>query len=77
MAASTSDLQKERHFPKPRLVMFTLIGVSLPVEIFFLGCVVALGWIHLPLLFIVLKVIFFLVAVSRPSFFRGRLWDSA
>ncbi|EJF62723.1 hypothetical protein DICSQDRAFT_58022 [Dichomitus squalens LYAD-421 SS1] len=62
--ASVTDLQEERHHPKPRLVMLTLIGVSLPVEIFFLGCVVALGWIHLPFLFIIFKVIFFLLAIT-------------
>ena len=60
--ASVTKLQ-EKHYPKPLLVMLTLIAVSIPVEVIFLACVTGFGWIHLPLLFIVLKVVFFLVAV--------------
>ncbi|KAM5542758.1 hypothetical protein V8D89_003719 [Ganoderma adspersum] len=61
--ASVTNLP-EKHNPKPRLVMLTLILVSIPVEIIFLGCVIGFGWIHLPFLFIVLKVMFFLVAIT-------------
>ncbi|KAI1791516.1 hypothetical protein LXA43DRAFT_1010590 [Ganoderma leucocontextum] len=61
--ASVTNLQ-EKHYPKPRLVMLTLIVVSIPVEVIFLACVIGFGWIHLPFLFIALKVMFFLVAIT-------------
>ena len=73
--ASVTNLP-EKHYPKPRLVMLTLILVSIPVEIVFLGCVIGFGWIHLPFLFIVLKVMFFLVAVGVVSItYRKRQTD--
>ena len=65
--ASVSNLQNDKEHPKPRLVMMTLIAVSLPVEIIFLICVIAFGWIHLPFLFMVIQVLFFLVAVSMAT----------
>lgn len=43
--------------------MMTLIAVSLPVEVIFLLCVIAFGWIHLPFLFMTLQIMFFLIAV--------------
>ena len=61
--ASMTDLKEDKHHPKPRLVLTTLVVVSLPIEMVFLGCVVAFGWIHLPFLFMVLKILFFLIAV--------------
>ncbi|KAI0713635.1 hypothetical protein C8Q76DRAFT_732037 [Earliella scabrosa] len=62
--ASMTDLKEDKHHPKPRLVLTTLVVVSLPIEMVFLGCVVAFGWIHLPFLFMVLKILFFLIAVT-------------
>lgn len=52
--------------------MMTLIAVSIPIEIAFLTTVHLLGWIHLPFLFIVLQVLFFLIAV-RASLYQGLL----
>ncbi|RDX52887.1 hypothetical protein OH76DRAFT_1470326 [Lentinus brumalis] len=62
--ASVSDLKEDTHHPTPRLVLMTLIVVSLPVEIIFLVCVVAFGWIHLPFLFMSIQIGFFLVAIT-------------
>ncbi|KAI0737970.1 hypothetical protein C8Q80DRAFT_1114145 [Daedaleopsis nitida] len=62
--ASVTDLKQDKELPKPRLVMLTLIAVSIPVEIIFLVCVVALGWIHLPFLFMFLQIIFFLITIT-------------
>ncbi|CDO71876.1 hypothetical protein BN946_scf184940.g23 [Trametes cinnabarina] len=64
LVSAVQDIQHDKHHPSPRLVMMTLIAVSLPVEIIFLTAVSLLGWIHLPLLFIVLQVLFFLVAIT-------------
>lgn len=63
LLSSVQDLDKDKHHPSPRLVMLTLIGVSIPVEITFLATVHFLGWIKLPFIFILLQVVFFLVAV--------------
>ncbi|RPD59304.1 hypothetical protein L226DRAFT_536323 [Lentinus tigrinus ALCF2SS1-7] len=62
--ASMTDLKEDKHHPAPRLVLMTLIVVSLPVEIIFLICVVAFGWIHLPFLFMVVQICFFLIAIT-------------
>lgn len=58
-----AELREDKHHPRPRLVLLTLIAVSVPVETVFLLCVVAFGWIHLPFLFMVLQILFFLIAV--------------
>ena len=60
---SLVELKDDRHHPSARLVITTLIVVALPVEIAFLASVVALGWIHLPFVFIALQILFFLFAV--------------
>ena len=65
--ASMTDLKEDKHHPTPRLVLMTLVAVSLPVEIIFLVCVVAFGWIHLPFLFMVLQIGFFLIAVRSAT----------
>ncbi|KAI0823908.1 hypothetical protein BC628DRAFT_1323965 [Trametes gibbosa] len=64
LLSSVQDLNKDKHHPSPRLVMLTLIGVSIPVEIAFLATVHLLGWIKLPFIFIVLQVVFFLIAIT-------------
>ena len=53
----------ERHHPSTRLTLLTLIAVSVPVEMAFLGCVTAVGWINLPFVFVALQIAFFLIAV--------------
>ncbi|KAJ7144974.1 solute carrier family 41 member 1 [Mycena crocata] len=50
--------------PSSRLVMLTLLVVTLPVEIIFLSILAALGWLRLPLAFVALSVVFFCIAVS-------------
>ncbi|KAI0781489.1 hypothetical protein BD413DRAFT_683676 [Trametes elegans] len=64
LLSSMQDLRKDKHDPTPRLVMTTLIAVSIPIEIIFLSAVHLFGWIHLPLIFIVLQVLFFVVAIT-------------
>ncbi|OJT13033.1 Solute carrier family 41 member 2 [Trametes pubescens] len=64
LLSSVQDLDKDKHHPSPRLVMVTLIAVSIPIEIAFLTTVHLLGWIKLPFLFIVLQVLFFLIAIT-------------
>ena len=46
--------------------MITLLFVTLPIEIMFLIVVRALGWVKLPFVFLVLAIVFFLVAVGLP-----------
>ncbi|KAJ6457064.1 Mg transporter [Mycena vitilis] len=48
----------------PKLVMITLLIVTLPVEIIFLSVLAALGWLHLPFIFVAISVVFFCLAVS-------------
>ncbi|KAI0373191.1 hypothetical protein BV20DRAFT_989735 [Pilatotrama ljubarskyi] len=64
LVSSVQDLSNDKHHPSPRLVMVTLIAVSVPIEIIFLSTVHLIGWIHLPFIFIVLQVLFFLLAVT-------------
>ncbi|KAI0355089.1 hypothetical protein OH77DRAFT_1425148 [Trametes cingulata] len=64
LVSSVQDLNADKHHPSPRLVMITLIAVSVPIEIIFLSTVHLIGWIHLPFIFIVLQVLFFLIAVT-------------
>ena len=66
--SAVQDLNNDKEHPSPRLVMTTLVIVSLPVEIIFLTAVHFLVWIHLPFIFIVLQVLFFLIAVSYLPF---------
>ncbi|KAI8999121.1 hypothetical protein BD414DRAFT_433700 [Trametes punicea] len=72
LVSAVQELSDDRQHPSPGLVMLTLISVSLPVEIIFLAAVSLLGWINLPLVFIVLQVIFFLIAITI-SLFIARL----
>ncbi|KAJ7591238.1 Mg transporter [Mycena floridula] len=57
--------------PSARTVMLTLLAVTVPVEILFLGMLRALGWLHLPMLFVVFSVVFFCCAVAA-SLLIGR-----
>ncbi|OBZ75059.1 Solute carrier family 41 member 1 [Grifola frondosa] len=63
LTPSVYDLQEKPRHPSPRVVMITLILVSLPIEIIFLATVHAFGWLHLPFIFIALQVLFFCIAV--------------
>ncbi|KDQ59811.1 hypothetical protein JAAARDRAFT_153894 [Jaapia argillacea MUCL 33604] len=57
-------LEKDRGDPSPRLVMIILLLVTLPVVIITLAILSALGWLHLPFVFIGLSVVSFCCAVS-------------
>lgn len=53
--------------PSSRLVFLTLFLVTIPVEIGFLYTLRAVGWLKLPVLFIMLSVLFFCITVSRSK----------
>ncbi|KAF8191618.1 hypothetical protein K438DRAFT_1721112 [Mycena galopus ATCC 62051] len=59
--------------PSSRLVMLTLLLVTLPVEVIFLSVITGLGWLKLPLLFVVFSVVFFCLAVSSSLFIARAL----
>lgn len=59
---SSSPHKKE---PSQKLVMLTLLLITLPVEVVFLGILMGLGWLDLPILFVLFSVLFFCFAV-RP-----------
>lgn len=65
LPTSAEDLsrQSSRPQPSPRLVMITLLCVTFPVELVFLGTLRALGWLRLPILFVIFSIVFFCVAV--------------
>lgn len=50
--------------PSPLLSMITLLVITLPVEVVFLSILDGLGWLNLPLLFVVFSIAFFCCAVS-------------
>jgi solute carrier family 41 len=58
--AGPPKLRKE---PDTQLVMTTLLLVTIPIEVVFLGTIHALGWLHLPMLFVAFAVVFFFCAV--------------
>lgn len=47
--------------------MITLILVTIPVEIIFLITLRWLGWLHPPIIFVAISIIFFCIAVSIQS----------
>ncbi|KAH8100273.1 Mg transporter [Cristinia sonorae] len=51
------------HQPSSKLVMITLLCVTFPVEIIFLGVLRAFGWLKFPILFVIFSVVFFCIAV--------------
>lgn len=63
IATSASAGEKTKQ-PTPRLVMITLLLVTLPVELIFLAALRVLGWLHLPFLFVAFSMVFFCVCVS-------------
>lgn len=50
--------------PNPKLVMTTLLLITIPLEVMFLATLHWFGWLRLSLLFAVFSVIFFCLAVS-------------
>ncbi|KAH7905188.1 hypothetical protein BJ138DRAFT_1018075 [Hygrophoropsis aurantiaca] len=71
-AASMNNLSSQKQEPSARIVMITLLLITLPIEIGFLALLKAFGWLQLPIVFAVASVIFFCCAVSI-SLFLARL----
>ncbi|THG97496.1 hypothetical protein EW026_g4516 [Hermanssonia centrifuga] len=69
-SASTDTFVKppSPHPPTPRLVMITLLCVTFPIEIAFLATLRALGWLHVPFIFLIFSLLFFCVAVVASLF---------
>ncbi|KAH6919206.1 solute carrier family 41 member 1 [Coprinopsis sp. MPI-PUGE-AT-0042] len=57
---TTSPSQKE---PGWRLVMMTLMTITLPVEVVFLAVLHAFGWLEIDILFVLFSILFFCFAV--------------
>ncbi|KAF7353839.1 Chromatin-remodeling complexes subunit ngg1 [Mycena venus] len=62
--ALTPSANAGRAEPSSRLVMLTLLCVTLPVEVIFLSVLAGLGWLRLPFVFVAFSVVFFCIAVS-------------
>jgi len=68
---STVSIQKwtdDKSQPSSRLVMIILSTVTFPIAIAFLAILCAVGWLKVPILFIVFFVVFFSVAVVASLF---------
>ncbi len=69
-AAAGAASSSRKGEPSPKLVMLTLIFVTIPVEIIFLSLLHLLGWLRLPFVFVAFSIVFFCCAVSSIAF-RG------
>ncbi|TCD68000.1 hypothetical protein EIP91_011669 [Steccherinum ochraceum] len=70
---STDDLVSQKpasrkHHPSSRLVMITLLCVTFPVEVIFMGVLRGFGWLHFPILFVIFSLVFFCIAVVVSLF---------
>ncbi|EGN96398.1 hypothetical protein SERLA73DRAFT_186115 [Serpula lacrymans var. lacrymans S7.3] len=80
-AAASTRVSSSRHSkePSPRLVMLTLLLVTLPIEVAFLSTLRALGWLRLPIIFALFSVVFFCCAVCTSlylaQFLTNFLWS--
>ncbi|KAH7928154.1 hypothetical protein BV22DRAFT_1083496 [Leucogyrophana mollusca] len=63
-AASATSSKRKQNEPSAKLVMITLLLVTLPIEISFLAALRAFGWLQLPIVFAVASVLFFCCAVA-------------
>jgi len=61
--ATASHISPSDSGPSSRLVMVTLILVTVPIEIIFLTILNNFGWIKLPILFAIFSLVFFCCAV--------------
>ncbi|KAK0227911.1 Mg transporter [Armillaria fumosa] len=59
--------------PSARMVMITLIIVTIPVEIIFLSILRLLSWLTLPFVFVAFSVVFFCCAVTASLFIARAL----
>lgn len=62
-ALNSSNRGKKK--PSLKLVIGTLFFVTLPIEVGFLAVLGGIGWLEIPLLFVVFFILFFCVTV-RP-----------
>ncbi|KAF8894842.1 hypothetical protein BD779DRAFT_867040 [Infundibulicybe gibba] len=64
--------------PSPRLVMITLLIITVPVEIIFLAILRGFGWLKLPFTFVAFSVVFFccavLISLIIARFLTNYLW---
>ncbi|EPQ50613.1 hypothetical protein GLOTRDRAFT_82149 [Gloeophyllum trabeum ATCC 11539] len=73
LPTSRAATDKKLSQPSPRLVMTTLLLVTLPVELIFLTVLRALDWLRLPIVFVVFAVFFFCCAVTISLFLAQAL----
>uniref|UniRef100_A0A0W0G3V2 SLC41A/MgtE integral membrane domain-containing protein n=1 Tax=Moniliophthora roreri TaxID=221103 RepID=A0A0W0G3V2_MONRR len=66
--AGESPPAPTRTVPSPKLVMITLLLITLPVELIFLSILRGFGWLRLPLGFVSFSVVFFCTAVLLSLF---------
>lgn len=75
----SNSIPRPRKEPSTKLVIITLLLVTIPIEIAFLGMIRVLGWLHLPILFVVFSVVFFFCAVTISllvaRFLTSYLWS--
>ncbi|KNZ77875.1 Solute carrier family 41 member 2 [Termitomyces sp. J132] len=72
-SSSSSNSNSKTSEPSTRLVMITLALVTLPVDIIFLAILRGLGWLRLPLTFVLLSVFFFFCAELISLYVAKRL----
>ncbi|KIJ95121.1 hypothetical protein K443DRAFT_639567 [Laccaria amethystina LaAM-08-1] len=65
---SASATVRKDHEPSPGLVMLTLLLITLPVEIIFLGILDGLEWLNLPILSVAFGIVFFVVLWRKLLF---------
>ncbi|GJE88059.1 magnesium transporter [Phanerochaete sordida] len=59
--------------PSTRLVMLTLVLVTFPIEVAFLATLRAVGWLRVPIIFLIFSVAFFCIAVVASLFLARAL----
>ncbi|KAG1736926.1 Mg transporter [Suillus paluster] len=77
--AASVNTSLHKSDPSPKLVMVTLILITIPIEIIFLCILRAFGWLRLPIIFAILSVLFFCCAVFTSlviaQFLTNLLWS--
>ncbi|KAG0692383.1 Mg transporter [Suillus ampliporus] len=77
--AASVNTSMHKSDPSPKLVMVTLILITIPIEIIFLCILRAFGWLKLPIVFAILSVLFFCCAVFISlvvaRLLTGLLWS--
>lgn len=63
LSLTPSNSGKVNPQPSIRLVTITFVLITLPIEIFFLATLKGLGWLQVPIIFILASVFFFCTAV--------------